>query len=93
MKRPITTDLYSLVADIYARNPMGCCLHIAISDENIDNAHIEFCIYHAVENGHLDCEHVSRLLLLMSRTQRKKVCNNWSHHKKKLRPDPFGTEP
>ena len=93
MKRPITTDLYPLVADIYARNPMGCCLHIAISDENIDNSHIEFCIYHAVENGHFDCERVSRLLLLMSRTQRKKVRNNWSHYKKKVCLGSFGTEP
>jgi len=51
----------------------GCCLHIVLDDGNIDNGSVAFCIEDAVVHGHKDCERLARMMLTMSRTQRRKV--------------------
>lgn len=75
--KPTTDRVRPLVAAIYKRSVVGCCLHIAMDDGNVDDDDIEFCILQAQAAGHDDCERVGGLLLQMSRTQRKKVRATW----------------
>lgn len=48
-------------------------LHIILADGNVSDAHVEFCISHAAENGDTEGEALARVLLTMSRTQRRKL--------------------
>lgn len=61
------------VEALYERSPTGCCLHIVLDDGNIEDSHVQFCIEYAVENKHSECEVLARKLLMMSKTQRKKL--------------------
>lgn len=76
--RPTVPAVAQLVAAIYKgsrpKSNVGCCLHIAMDDGNLDDDDIEFCSLNAQAEGHEDCEKVASLLLQMTRTQRKKVC-------------------
>lgn len=70
-------DLREDVIAIYRRNPVGCCLHIVLDDNNIRDSDVEFCLRQAVDEGHELCERVARNLLQMSKTQRLKVSKSW----------------
>lgn len=74
--KPTVPEILPLVRQIYARSPLGCCLHIVLDDGNIQGSHVRFCLGQAIERGHLDCERVASALLLMSRTQRTKIYNS-----------------
>ena len=71
--KPTIPEVIPLVQDIYARNGVGCCLHIVVDDGNVQDSHVRFCLEQAVEQGHEDCEKAASLLLLMSKTQRTKI--------------------
>ena len=51
----------------------GCCWHIVLDDNNIDDHSIAFCIDNAARHGHPDCIAIGPLLAEMSRTQRGKL--------------------
>lgn len=60
----------------YRAKPGNLCwgsLHIVLDDGNFEDSSVEFCRGYAVENGDSDGEVLARLLLKMSKTQRKKL--------------------
>ena len=61
--------------DYYAKpgNSVGGSLHIVLDDENIEDVHVEFCRDQAREKGDDDGVRLAEMLLLMSKTQRKKL--------------------
>jgi hypothetical protein len=71
--KPTVPELLPLVAAIYSRSVVGCCLHIVLDDENIRDSDVKFCLERAKERGHDDCLQAATLLLRMSKTQRKRI--------------------
>lgn len=82
MPRPLNPQLsnverreaIALIAAIYTRSAVGCCLHAILDDHNTQDAIVNLpgwdeqgCIEHA------DCRRVLTLLRKMKRTQREKV--------------------
>lgn len=76
MIKPTTLDAIPLTKTIYERSAVGCCLHILLDDQNIDDSHVIFCLEEALKNNHEDCIRLSIMLLKMSKTQRLKVAND-----------------
>ena len=56
-----------------AGNISGGSLHIVLDDGNIDRQDIEYCIQEAKSDGDKEGAEIGETLLLMSKTQRKKV--------------------
>jgi hypothetical protein len=54
-------------------NGAGGNLHIVLDDGNVRDSDIEFCIERAQEKGDKFGEAIGRVLLRMSKTQRRKV--------------------
>lgn len=48
-------------------------LHFVLDDANLDDSDVEFCIEWAQKNGDVEGEALARILLNMSKTQRKKL--------------------
>lgn len=48
-------------------------LHIVLDDGNIGDDSVQFCLDFAVESGDTDGAALARILLSMSKTQRKKL--------------------
>ena len=71
--KPTVPEVAPLVRAIYARSMVGCCLHIVLDDGNVDDGDVRFCIERAKKKGHADCEELAAKILLMSKTQRKKL--------------------
>jgi hypothetical protein len=71
--KPTVPEVLPLVKAIYARNCVGCCLHIILDDDNTEQHHAEFCLKYAQEHGHPDCIELAQKLVQMSRTQRHKL--------------------
>ena len=74
--KPTVPEVLPMVQEIYKKSINGCCLHIALADQNIQNQSIEFCIEQASEKGHDDCKKLGETMLQMSRTQRLKLANS-----------------
>ena len=62
--------LLPLAQQIYDRSCVGCCLHIVLDDDNIEDHHVQWCLEHA---EHDDCRELAQQLVLCSRTQRLKL--------------------
>jgi hypothetical protein len=73
--KPTITEVGPLVAALYERNCVGCCLHIVLDDDNIGDKSVEFCLEQAKAKGHADCQRLAELLLQMSKTQRLKLAH------------------
>ena len=54
-------------------NIVGGNLHIYLSDGNVEDSYIKFCLEECVKNGDLLGEAICLLSLKMSITQRKKI--------------------
>ena len=61
-------EMIPLMKAIYERNCVGCCWHIVLDDDNIEDGHVEYCIEYAAERGHEDCIALGPLMLRASRT-------------------------
>jgi hypothetical protein len=72
-KKPTVPEVLPLVRALYGRSSVGCCLHIALDDGNVEDGSVKYCVTTAVERGHKECEELARKLLLMSKTQRRKL--------------------
>lgn len=59
-------------------NGVGGSLHIVLDDGNIADHHITYCIQYAKEQNDIEGEKLGQLLLQASKTQRKKILNNYS---------------
>ncbi len=73
--KPTVPEVAPLVSALYAseHGAVGGCLHIVLSDGNIGDGSVQFCVDLAIERGCQQCEHIGRLLLRMSKTQRIKL--------------------
>ncbi len=58
---------------VYDRSCVGCCMHIVLDDDNVDNNHVEWSLNKARERGHEDCIKLGEILMDMSKTQRLKL--------------------
>jgi hypothetical protein len=58
---------------IYERHGAGCCWHIVLDDQNIDDDDVEFCAGEAAANAHKDCVALIPMMRLASRSQRLKL--------------------
>lgn len=72
--KPKIPDVLEDCQFIYARNCVGCCLHIALDDGNLQDIDLKFCLQQAQAEGHKDCQRVAETMLRMSGTQRRKLC-------------------
>jgi hypothetical protein len=75
--KPTVTDAYPLVQKIYERSCVGCCLHVVLDDGNIENDHVQFCLEEAQKKRHAECLELAEMLLLMSKTQRRKIYSSY----------------
>ena len=75
-RKPTGPEVLALTQRYYTLpgNGVGGNLHIVLDDGNIDNRSVAFCIDQAVNKGDVDGEQLGKLLLLMSQTQRRKLC-------------------
>ncbi len=71
--RPTVSEVLPLVNAVYHRHCAGCCLHILTDDGNVEDGHAKFCLKQAQEQGHADCLAAAGKLMLMSKTQRRKI--------------------
>jgi hypothetical protein len=76
-KRPTVPEVIPLVRALYRSREggAGCCLHVVLDDNNIDDAAINFCIQYARDQQHPRCLELALLLRQMTRTQRDKLGN------------------
>ncbi len=75
MPKPTLPEVIPLALDYYAKNGNSACnnLHIVLGDGNIKNHFVESCLQRAQEANDVDGIVLAKLLLRMSRTQRKKL--------------------
>lgn len=66
-------EVLPMVDELYKRNPVGCCLHIVLDDDNLKDGDVLFCIHQAEAAGHTSCAELGEKLLQLSQTQRGKV--------------------
>lgn len=71
--KPTVPQVAPMVRALYERSGAGCCLHVVLDDQNIDDKSVQFCVTYAQEKGHQECESLARILLRMSKTQRLKL--------------------
>jgi hypothetical protein len=57
----------------HAKDNAWGSLHIVLSDGNVKNSNVEFCIREAHDKGDVEGEALARILLDMSKTQRCKI--------------------
>lgn len=73
--RPSVPEVMPIVREIYERNAAGCCWHVVLDDENVDDRSVEFCANYARERGHFWCCLLIEPMLKMSKTQRRKLAS------------------
>lgn len=56
------TDLAGALRDLDDEEG-GCCLHVTVTDFNVDDDSIRFCIDYAVQRGHQTCAELGRAFL------------------------------
>lgn len=73
--KPTVPDVAPLVRAYYALplNGAGGSLHIVLDDGNVSDGDVEFCVARAEERGDEDGAALARVLLRMSKTQRRKL--------------------
>ena len=71
--KPLVPEVAPFVRALYGRCSVGCCLHVVLDDGNLEDDFVRSAVEWAIERGHADCEHLARLMLQMSRTQRRKL--------------------
>lgn len=81
--KPTIPEVLPLIKKLYARDCVGCCLHVVLDDGNIKKHSVESCIGYAREKKHKDCEELAILLSQMSNAQRRRI---YSHHPNFINP-------
>lgn len=74
-RKPTLPEVDPIISQLYAtpNGGAGCCLHIVVDDGNIDDDDVAFCVQEAERREHPWCEALARVMLRMSKTQRRKV--------------------
>lgn len=75
MKKPTIPEILPAIRAYYAKpgNSNGGNLHIVLEDPNYEDDHVRFCIARAQDDEDADGAAIAKKLLLMSKTQRKKL--------------------
>jgi hypothetical protein len=71
--KPTVPQVSEAVEQLYDANASGGCLHIVLDEGNVDDASVRWCIDYATRCGDSDAELLARVLLRMSKTQRRKL--------------------
>lgn len=73
--RPTFPEVAPLVRALLKREggAVGCCLHLVLDEPNYENGAVEYVLKEAQHAGHADCIEIAEKMLLMSRTQRKRL--------------------
>jgi hypothetical protein len=71
--KPTVPEVLPLVNAYYRTHPVGGSLHIVLDDCNVGDSSVEFCLNHAIEDDDAEGEALARILLRMSKTQRKRL--------------------
>lgn len=73
--KPTIPEVVPLVREFKSRpgNNIGGSLHIVLEDGNFEACHTECCLERAKERGDYAAVALARILLQMSKTQRKKL--------------------
>jgi hypothetical protein len=71
--RPSIAHVLERFAAYRRREPAWGCLHIVLDDGNTDDDSVRFCVGYAEEHDDFEAAALARVLLQMSRTQRKKL--------------------
>lgn len=68
-------EVNAAVRAYYAKpgNMAGGNLHIVLDDGNVGSGDIQHCIDRCIEQGDTDGEALARMILSMSKTQRRKI--------------------
>lgn len=77
--RPTVPEVLPLVRDYYADHMTGGILHVVLDDGNLEDGHIKGCIEQAVLEGDARAEAIGRMMLQMTRTQRRRVYESPKH--------------
>lgn len=74
--RPKVPDVMPLVRAYFAKpgNGAGGNLHVALDDGNLDNGSLQFCLSECEREHDYDGATIMRLMLQMTRTQRRHIC-------------------
>ena len=72
-QKPTILDVLPMIVSYYGNNPAGGCLHLILDDGNIGDDSVRFCLNQAINCGDVDAEYIAKKLLLMSKTQRRKL--------------------
>jgi hypothetical protein len=75
MEKPKIPEVLPAIRAYYAKpgNGNGGNLHIVLEDPNYEDGHVRFCIAMARDAGDSEGAAIAEKLLLMSKTQRKKL--------------------
>lgn len=73
MSKLTVPQVMPLVAKVYKRHGVGCCLHMVVDDGNVKQSDIDYCLNYALERKHPDCIEAAEMLARMTKTQRNKV--------------------
>ena len=81
MSKPTVPQVQPIVDAFYAidGNGVGGVLHIVLDDGNVHDDHVQFCIDRAETEGDARGAALGRVLLSMSRTQRRKLATCLSY--------------
>lgn len=73
--KPTVPEVLPLAVALYMRDGggAGCCLHILLDDDNLEDKSADFCVKTARKSGHKDCLVLATILSRMSWTQRRKI--------------------
>lgn len=76
--KPTIPEVLPLIQDYYAKpeNGVGGSLHIVLEDCNVSDDDVESCIKWAINEGDEEGERLARILLRMSKTQRRKLAHS-----------------
>lgn len=76
--KPTVPEVMPLIREYYTKPANGCGgnLHIILEDPNFEDCHVQFCLKEAEKEEDEDGARIARLMLRMSKTQRKKLYRN-----------------
>jgi hypothetical protein len=66
-------EIRELTDDLLWGAASGCCLHILVDDFNIEDRHVDFCIYYAEQNGCDECRELAELYRELTKRERALV--------------------
>jgi len=73
--KPAIPDVLDDFAAYYRAHPAWGSLHIVLDDGNVSDGNVAYCIEWAEECGDVEGARLGRVLLTMSRTQRRRIAH------------------